>query len=367
MGQTYQVLKQVGAGQGDQASGYEVDAVSTTAADALGETLRLVGQHALPGVEELSLLAAYDGVLAGDKTTVDGYVSVRPQKYLLVTLGGTWQKPLVGVNPTVIVGSPGNNFGILPGSGPRAYNAIATVSQNPLTGVNNREMTQIVATFEFNPGLGWFYKYRPRVVQDWNFNTDLDTPLSNGLSLRAFNEPTGTDRMSYVDSAGTLVGEPVGASGLLPTNGWLWDASDILAFRTGAAHWWLVGATGDQVAGTSPNDFNSQNQVFANQYLSGDINMRAGQFTAGAGYAEDVYGPDDWYQTFGVIIGRRYRASLEWKQGASVISLKYEAWRDKNGATYHFVGASVPATPNSPAMTASAPVDQLMVSYALNF
>jgi hypothetical protein len=365
VGQTYQVVKQVAPGQGDQATGYEVDNVTTTAGDATAAALRLAGPHAIPGVEDLSLMAQYDGILAGDKTMVDGYLSFRPQKYTLISFGGTWQKPLTSLNPTIIVGTPGTNFGPLAGSGPRAYNAIGAVTQNPFTGVNNREMTQVTAVIEYNPGQGWFYKYKPRQVADWNFNSDLDTPLSNGLGLRAFNYPTGTDRMSYVDSSGTLVGEGVGASGLLPTNGWLWEASDILAFKLGSTHWWLEAATGDQIAGTSP-DFSSQN-VYANQYFSSAINMRWTQWTAGLGYAEDIYGPDDWYQTFGVIIGHDYKASLSWKQGASEVSLKYEGWRDKDPDAYHFVGASVPATPNSPAFTASAPIDQLMVSYALNF
>jgi hypothetical protein len=241
---------------------------------------------------------------------------------------------------------------------------VVTVSQNPISGINNREMTEAVVTLEFNPGRGWFYKYRPRIVDAWNFNTDLDTPLSNALSVRAWDLPTGTDLGSYISSAGLVVPEPIGSPGLAPSNGWLKEAKDILAFSTGPAHWWLVGAVGDQVAGLSPNF--AESNVWANEYLTGDASVRVGAWTLSGGYAENVYGPDDWYQVFGVIIGNRYRASLAWSAGASSISVRYEGWRDKDATDYHFTGASVPTSATT-TYTASAPIDQTMVSYTLNF
>jgi hypothetical protein len=103
--------------------------------------------------------------------------------------------------------------------------------------------------------------------------------------------------------------------------------------------------------------------VAANQSFSADGSLRWKRWLFSGGYSENIYGPDDWYQVFGLIIGNATRASLTYSAGASQIGLQYTGWRDKDPAR-HFSGATVPTTPP---FTAAAPLDQLMVSYALNF
>lgn len=365
VGQSYTVTKQVAAGSGVLGTNLAVDTITTTEADAWGGLVRLRGMNALPGVEETSLSAEYAAPLAGNVEMLSGLLSFRPQRYTLLSLEGLWQVPVVGPgSQPVIIGTPALNLGLVPGTGPRPYGSIVSVSQDPISGANNREMTAATVTLEFNPGKGWFYKWRPRIVDAWNYNSDLDTPIANALSVHGFNYPTGTDLGSYIDGSGKRVGEGPGASGLYPTNGWLFNASDILAFKAWQAQCWLVGTYGDQIAGLSPNGF-TPNAAWASQYFSADASVRWKGWLASAGYAENVYGPDDWYRTFGLIIGNVTRASLTFNAGASQVSIQYVSWRDKDPATLHFTGAPV-ATATTP-FIAEAPLDQVMLSYALNF
>jgi hypothetical protein len=295
---------------------------------------------------------------------VNALISFRPQRYTLLSLEGGWQMPLVGPgSQPILIGTPSVPLGTVPGTGPRPYGSLVTVSQDPISGVNNREMQSAQVTLEFNPGKGWFYKWRPRIVDAWNFNTDLDTPIANALSVRTWNLPTGTDLGSYIDATGNRVPEAPGSSGLYPSNGWLYSVSDILAFRAWEAQCWLVFGMGDQVAGLSPNGFTAPN-AWASQYFNLDGSLRWQRWLLSGGYGENLYGPDDWYQTFGLIIGNVTRASVAYSVGASQISVQYTGWRDKDPSVMHFTGATVPTTPP---FTASAPLDQVMVSYALNF
>lgn len=364
VGQTYISANPVAAGQGYQGTDYAAVSVTTTEADAWGALLRLRGMGALPFVEEASVTLEYAAPLAGNVESINGLLSFRPQRYTLISLEGGWQKPIVGPAPqALIIGSPSVSFGTVPGTGPRPYGSLITVSQDPISGANNREMTSAQVTLEFNPGKGWFYKWRPRIVDAWNFNSDLDTPFSDAFSARTYDQPTGTDLGSYIDATGNRVAEPATASGLYATHGWLYDLSNITAFRAWQTQWWLVLGLGDQVAGLSPNVIPATG-AYASRYGSADVSVRWQGWLASAGYAENIYGPDDWYRTWGDIIGAQTLASLSYKAGDSTVSVSYTGWRDKDGLPYRFAGASVPTTP---AFTVNAPLDQVMVSYALNF
>jgi hypothetical protein len=364
VGQSYTVTRTVPAGSGVMGTNVAVDNIVTGEADAWGTMLRLRGLSALPFVEEASLTASYSAPLAGNLESVNALLSFRPQRYTLLSVEGGWQMPLVGPgSQPILIGTPSVPLGTVPGTGPRPYGSLVTVSQDPISGVNNREMQSAQLTLEFNPGKGWFYKWRPRIVDAWNFNTDLDTPIANALSVRTWNLPTGTDLGSYIDATGNRVPEAPGSSGQYPSKGWLYSLSDILAFRAWQAQCWLVFGMGDQVAGLSPNGFTAPN-AWASQYLNLDGSLRWQRWLLSGGYGENLYGPDDWYQTFGLIIGNVTRASIAYSVGASQVTVQYTGWRDKDPNVMHFTGATVPTTPP---FTASAPLDQVMVSYALNF
>jgi hypothetical protein len=134
------------------------------------------------------------------------------------------------------------------------------------------DITRMVqATLEFNPGQGWFYKYRPALVQGWNFNDQLKTPFSSAISLRMFNHPTGTDQGIFYNASGTVVTEGPASSGKLPTNGWLYEVNDIttLAVFETTQVWAEVGM-GQQIAGLSA----SNAVVPANAYFNGALNVR---------------------------------------------------------------------------------------------
>ncbi len=100
----------------------------------------------IPLLEEDVLTLDYSGPLAGNVESVQGLISMRPQRYTLLSLEAGWQKPLVGVNPSVIIGTPGVNSGLVPGTGPRPYGSPVAVVDDLITGSNNREMTWLTAT-----------------------------------------------------------------------------------------------------------------------------------------------------------------------------------------------------------------------------
>src|SRR6202011_997071 len=74
------------------------------------------------------------------------------------------------------------------------------VTLNPISGVNNREMTNFSLSFVLNQGNGWFFRYNPNIFGEYNINTDLDTPFSIGIIGTLVNYPTGTDLFSYVNA-----------------------------------------------------------------------------------------------------------------------------------------------------------------------
>jgi hypothetical protein len=362
VGQSYSIAGHpVTAGQGTLGTDYLAESSTATDGDAWGGILRLRGQKDLPLLEEEQIMGEYSGPIAGNRMRISGLLSARPQRYLLVSLEAGWQQPIVGLVPSVIEGTPGVNFGLLPGTGPRPYGSPVTVSEDPISGQNNRAMTELTATLEFNPGQGWFYKYRPRLVQDWNYNTDLKTPFSSALSAHVFNYPTGTDLSSYIDSTGQRVAEPATRSGMLPSNGWLYQVSDITAVGIGDVRSWLYVSTGQQTSGLSWDS-----SIYpANTYFDSSLTTRYKAITLSLGYGEDVYGPDDWYQVFGEIIGNRYRASATYSFGSSDLSIKYEGWRDKDASLYHDPVNTVLTAEGT--MIIQPPIDQVMTTYTIRF
>ena len=361
VGQTYQVVESVAAGTGTLGTNYLVTTKTTTESDAWAETVRLKGLRSIPLFEEHSLTFVYGGPLAVNVMSVSGLLSARPQRYTLFSVEGGWQKPVVGVNPAVNIGTPSLSFGAMPGTGARVYGSPVAVVDDSISGANNREMTWLTATIEFNPGQGWFYKYRPRIVDDWNFNSDLKTPFSTALSVHLYNCPTGTDLTRSFGPGGVIQLEPAGSTGKFPTNGWLYEAKDITSVGVGSVQTWLELATGQQTAGLSP----ANTVIPANTYFSGSLTSRYKAVTLSGGYAEDIYGPEDWYRTFGIIIGNQYKASLTYTMGSSDISIQYQGWRDKDPSKYHnptntvlFAGGSVLVEP---------PIDQVMTSYTIRF
>lgn len=361
VGQTYNVVDQVAAGTGTLGTNYLVTQKTTTESDAWAGLIRLRGQKDIPFVEEESLTGAYGGPLAVNIMKVEGLVSVRPQRFLLVSVEGGYQKPVVGVNPTVILGSPGLSFGIMPGTGPRPYGSPVSVTDDIITGQNNREMNWVATTFEYNPGQGWFYKYRPRIVDDWNFNSDLKTPFSSALSVRLFNCPTGTDLGRYFDATGKAQPEPLGSSGKAPSNGWLYDVKDITSVALGPVQTWLELGTGQQMAGLSYNN----TVVPANTYFVSSLSAKVRGLTLSGGYAEDIYGPDDWYRNDGVLIGNRFTAGLVYAVGNSDISIQYQGWRDKPNTDHPL--PAIPVTYDGGTVVVQAPIDQVMTTYTIRF
>jgi hypothetical protein len=361
IGQTYQVVESVAPGSGTLGTNYLVDTKTTSESDAWAYIARFRGLKDIPFLEEEGITGTYGGPLAVNVMGVSGLISARPQRYTLVSLEAGWQKPVVEVNPTIILGTPGLNLGVMPGTGPRSYGSPVAVVDDPITGINNREMTWVSATLEFNPGQGWFYKYRPRIVQDWNFNSDLKTPFSTALSARMFTYPTGTDLSEYFDASGTAHAEAPGSSGEAPSNGWLYQVNDITTLSIGSVQSWLELSTGQQTAGLSYNVAT----VPANTYFSSSLTAKYKAITLSGGYAENIYGPDDWYQTFGVIIGRQYTASLKYAFASSDISINYTGWRDNSPDLYPLPAITV-AVPNG-TLASQPPLDQVMTSYTVRF
>jgi hypothetical protein len=304
----------------------------------------------------------YSNPLAGNLMRINGLLSERPQRYLLISEEATYQKPLVGPLPLVSFGTPGfSPFNI---SGPRPYGSTVTVSQDPISGVNNREMTEIKATLEFNPGLGWFYLYRPRIVQGWNINPDLKTPFSMALTGRIWQYPTGTDLGSFITQTGQRAGEQGNATGLLATNGWASEINNVDVLTTGPIKWQAEFAAGNSYTGISPvfNDPNRRPEVY---YVTEDLSLTWNDVVLSGGYGENVWGPDDYYQVFGDAIDQRFRGALTWKFGKSTIALNYEGWRDKNPAQYQLFTNTIQTANGN--ITVAAPIDQLMTTYTISF
>src|SRR5262249_10664459 len=146
--------------------------------DALGYQVKLVTKS-IPGIDSLMLNGEYSGLIANDLERISGEIVSTPAPFCTFTLNGTAQKPLVGPNPLILYGTPGNSLRAL--IEPRGPYDPFRISLDPISGINNREMAKFSLSFVFNNGNGWFFKYNPNVFDSYNINYDLNTSFSTGI------------------------------------------------------------------------------------------------------------------------------------------------------------------------------------------
>lgn len=344
----YNYVTQVAPGKGTYGTNYQVyQGTTNDQGDALGYQLKLT-THSIPGIDSLMVNGEYSGYIAGDLERVSGEITEVPAPFCLITADATVQKPLLGPNPLIYSGSPG-----VPLVEPRSEFDPFRVTMDPISGINNREMSKFSLSFVFNNGKGWFFRYNPNNFGLWNVNTDLDTDFSFGIIGTMFDYPTSTDLSSYVNAQGVVVWEGSGSLGEPPTDGYLPTGQAVAMWKTGDVHW-----IADLEGGYSTASLGQSSAIRSStNFLNTSLTVRIHDTKLTAGYGRDVWGPEDWDVQFGQTIGQLFLAQISQKFGLSEVSLKYERWDNLPGDPYQF------ATING----INLPMDELYATYKLNF
>lgn len=349
--QPYTYSLPVAAGTGTAGSSYQVYQGTTSQTDALGYQVKLT-THAIPGLDSVMVNGEYSGLLADDLERISGEIIETPAPFCTFTFDATAQKPLIGPNPLVYNGDQGGGVGTL--IQPRSEGDPFRVTLDPISGINNREMTKFSLSFVFNNGDGWFFKYNPNVFDSYNVNMDLNTDFSTGIIGTLFNYPTSTDLTSYVNQAGILTWEGAGSLGQPATDGYLPFVHWVTMWKTDNLHWVadLQGGYSTAILGYTSTNGHSSTDLF-----QGNLTARINDTSLTFGYGQNVWGPEFWDQQFGLTIGRLYTAILAQKFGQSQVSLKYESWSNLPGDPY--------SIPNLNGV--NLPIEELYATYTLNF
>lgn len=349
--ENYNYVTNVAPGTGTNGTSYQLYTGTTNnTTDALGYQVKLTSTS-VPYINSIMLNGEYSGLIAGDLERISGEITEIPAPNFLITLDGTAQQPLIGPNPLVYYGTSTTPLGTL--VQPRSQYDPFRVTMDPISGINNREMTKFSLSFLYNTGNGWFFKYNPNVFDSYNVNMNLDTNFSTGIIGTLFNYPTSTDLTSYVDQAGDLVWENPGSLGQPATNGYLPFVHWISMWRTDELHWVL-----DLQGGYSMASLGQTSAIRSSTDLfQSTLTWWMHDTSLALTYGQDVWGPESWDVQFGDTIGQLYVAQVTQKFGASQISAKYERWANLPGDPYQY--ASINGV--------NLPIDEIYVTYMLNF
>jgi hypothetical protein len=353
----YTYVQSVASGAGTLGTNYNIINANTTQTDALGYQGKLT-LNLIPVVDTLILSGEYSGILAGDRERLSGEIVKNVFSNALLTVDATWQQPLIGPNPEIV-----DRLGNVIITPRNPLNDAFSVTSNPISGFNDRAMTQFKLSFVFNPGNGWFFRWNPNDFGGYNINTEMDTPFSFGIMGTLTNYSTGTDGFTYVNNLGVLV--PDFGLGQAPTNGYQPYITSWTMWRTGGIHW-ILGLEGGY--SQSALSYNAAAYPYTNSFSSSlTARINNTNLTLGYGYAN--YGPEDWHRQFGDLLAGQYLAQVTQKFGNSAVSLKYVEW-DKNdtGTPPGSAGGGGQIGPvTSLLYNITLPVKELYGTYSFNF
>jgi hypothetical protein len=347
----YNYVTSVAPGTGTDGTNYQLYTGTTNnTTDALGYQVKITS-NSLPVINSIMINGEYSGIIAGDLERITGEITEIPAPNWLITFDATAQQPLFGPNPLVYNGSPSSPLGAM--VEPRGEFDPFRVTQDPISGINNRQMTKFSLSALFNTGNGWFFKYNPNVFDSYNVNMNLDTDFSMGVIGTVFNYPTGTDLTSVVQANGTIFWETPGDLGQPATDGYLPFVHLITMWKTDQLHWIVDLQGGYSMASLGQSSVIRSSTDLFEGTLTGWIHDTSLSFT----YGQDVWGPETWDVQYGDTIGQIYVAQATQKFGLSTLSLKYERWSNLPGDPYQY--------PNINGV--NLPIDELYATYTLNF
>lgn len=321
VGKEYKYVEEVSEGEGTYGSKYKIFTNKITTNDAIGGKIRYTCYRYKKLFEELQLNLSYLGAVAGNKQEISLSGWKRTTRTTTISADILYRKPIYGPLPMI---KDGNNTILLSPRGP--YDAF-------WVDWDNREATILSLTYTYDPTPhSWFYRYQPATLETWNLNPNEDAVLAFAVQTKFMNYPTGTDRTYYWDPYGKVTWEGYNATGAWPTKGFIGEVDFISRIKLN--YLVLTGKLtfGDSLAKGSYAYTEENLKPITNFYrLTLNANItRYWTITADLGF--NIWGPEDWFVTFGESYDRFYQVSVtrkffisdtEWN-----ITAKYIATRE---------------------------------------
>jgi outer membrane protein OmpA-like peptidoglycan-associated protein len=271
--------------------------------DGVGLTGRV---EALPTrvIDQAGLGYTYLGPLAGNKQQVDADVSRLATSWMNLSLAYLYRQPVRGAVPLLYEGTTSNPGALL--SSPRGPDDPFWVHWD------NREAHIGSLTFIFDPTAGTpMFQFQRNVLEEWNLGTEEDSEWTGAVQYRVAHYPTNTDRLYYWEEDGTLRFDPIFDTGALASKNPLQSATGLGRWKKD--QWQVVvdlsggeAFAGSAIAYTPATNFYKPTTL----YMNSGISARRGPLKSFFRYAQDVWGPEDYHNSFGWSYARIYQAGL---------------------------------------------------------
>jgi outer membrane protein OmpA-like peptidoglycan-associated protein len=299
----YDYVEDVGAGNGDYGSQYKKKSGITASGDAVGYSVKY-GLGYNPIFNDITLKYKYQGISAGNlqETSFSAYRKLT--RSLLGSLDGAFRKPVLGPIPLLYEGTSSN-------LGPALFEPRGPSSPFWVDW-DNREATKysLVLTYDPTPDT-WFYQYEPNLPDEWNLSPNENAAFSCAARYTLAKYNTTTDRLYYYDSYGSVVWEAADAAGAWATDNYIGYFTLLGKILKGRTSMLVDFGFGDQLAKSSYayRTATTKEKAITNSFTSG-LTFGYKPYKLKLRYGQDVWGPEEWHQTFGQTFDKLYQVDI---------------------------------------------------------
>ncbi|MCX7940892.1 MAG: hypothetical protein N2555_03880 [Endomicrobia bacterium] len=293
------VEKEVGEGNGTYGSKYKISTNKVTTTDTFGGKIQYTSYKYKKLVEELQFSYSYLGIVAGNKheLTISGWK--RTNRATTIAGSLSYRRPVIGPLPLI---KDINGTILLTPRGPF----------DPFwVNWENREATILTLTCTYDPTPhSWFYIYQPNILDSWNLNPSEDSKFSFAVQTKFASYPTGTDRMYYWDENGKITWDGYNATGVWSTKGFIGELCFVSRMRIYPVRLTSRISFGDSLARGSYAYTEKNLKPITNFYRIGiDLDIYR-WWTISTEVGLNIWGPEDWFETFGQSYDRIYKINL---------------------------------------------------------
>ena len=291
----FKYVEEVPEGEGDFGSKFKIYSKKTSLNDAFGGKIDLRIGSVKKFFEEIKLSYSHLAAVAGNKQEISLYAYRRFGHINTLAMELVYRKPIYGPLPLIkdeqgtVVLSPRGPF-------------------DPFwVNWENREASVFMLTYTFDPTpYSWFYQYQPNILEEWNLNPKEDARFAFAVQTKLSNYPTSTDRLYYWDENGKIAWERYDVSGCWPTKTYIGELSFVGKFRFYPLRLTTSLSFGDSLAKGS-YAYTEENLKPINNFYKAVFNLEFGRWLISADIGFNVWGPEDWFVTFGESYDRLYK------------------------------------------------------------
>jgi len=314
----YTYVEEVAEGTGYLGSKYLIknDKIKTT--DGLAFKTILDTQYA-PFFDYFKVQYTRAGVMAGNTSEILLGFEKKPSKISSLYVEGIFRDPIIGPNPYIYEGET-----------PKELRGPAVVTprgeEDPFTvTMYNRKAYIANIFFLFDPTPGWFYRWQPNMLGEWNLNPEEKGP-SFVIRYSISYYPTGTDRATYYDeTAQKWLWEPAWSAGIWPTKkpvhslGFMGVVTFVPDYRVILSLLWEDSFANRAMVYTEENVESKEWPQWSPRLVTNPFDIKITletplesymKFNGYIRYGHNIWGPEDWHREWGMTYDNFYNIAL---------------------------------------------------------